>query len=57
MELRMAKKRGALRAKEKQPEVYEMIERTVGRTMVAPSLATLQEIGPTRAEERAAADA
>jgi len=39
---------------EKQPELHEMIERTVGRTMAAPSLATLQEIGPTRAEERAA---
>ena len=34
------------------PELHAMIERTVGRTMVAPSLATLQEIGPTRAEER-----
>ncbi len=27
---------------------------TVGTVMVAPSLETLQEIGPTRAEERAA---
>jgi hypothetical protein len=39
---------------ERLPAVYAMIERTVGRTMMAPSLATLQEIGPTRAEERAA---
>lgn len=37
---------------EKLPEFYEVYQRTVGRTMVAPSLETLQEIGPTRAEER-----
>ena len=36
---------------EKLPEFYEVYQRTVGRTMVAPSLETLQEIGPTRAEE------
>jgi hypothetical protein len=39
---------------EKLPALYAMIDRTVGRTMMAPSLTTLQEIGPTRAEERAA---
>jgi len=39
------------------PELHAMIERTVGRTMVAPSLATLQEIGPTRPEEQAMRDA
>ncbi len=44
----------AAELEEKLPEAYAMIERTVGRTMVPPSLATLQEIGPTRAEERAA---
>ncbi len=37
---------------EKLPEFYEVYQRTVGRTMVAPSLETLREIGPTRAEER-----
>jgi hypothetical protein len=42
---------------EKLPELFAMVERTVGRTMVAPSLATLQAIGPTRAEERAEEDA
>jgi hypothetical protein len=42
--------------KEKMPALNEMIERTVGTVMVAPSLETLQEIGPTRAEERAAGD-
>lgn len=35
----------------KMPELYAMVERTVGRTMVAPSLETLRAIGPTRAEE------
>lgn len=38
--------------REKLPEFYQVYERTVGRTMVAPSRETLQEIGPTRAEER-----
>ncbi len=37
--------------REKLPEFYEVYQRTVGRTMVAPSLETLREIGPTRAEE------
>jgi hypothetical protein len=37
--------------KAKLPEFYEAYERTVGRTMVAPSLETLADIGPTRAEE------
>ena len=37
--------------KEKLPELYAAYERTVGRTMVAPSLETLASIGPTRAEE------
>ena len=36
---------------EKLPELYAVYQRTVGRTMVAPSLETLREIGPTRAEE------
>lgn len=40
--------------KSKLPELYEAYERTVGRTMAPPSLATLREIGPTRAEEREA---
>ena len=39
----------------KLPELYEMFERTVATVMVAPSLETLQEIGPTRAEGRAEA--
>jgi len=34
------------------PQFYEVYERTVGRTMVTPSLETLRSIGPTRAEER-----
>lgn len=37
---------------EKLPEMYAAYEETAARVMVAPSLATLQEIGPTRAEER-----
>lgn len=44
----------AAELKEKMPALYEMIERTVATVMVAPSLETLQQIGPTRAEERAA---
>lgn len=40
--------------RDKQPELYAMIERTVGRTMVPPSVSTLEAIGPTRAEERGA---
>ncbi len=39
---------------EKMPALHEMIERTVGTVMVAPTLETLQKIGPTRAEEREA---
>ena len=39
---------------EKMPALYDMIDRTVATIMVAPSLETLREIGPTRAEERAA---
>ncbi len=38
----------------KMPALYDMIERTVATVMVAPSLGTLQQIGPTRAEEREA---
>jgi len=37
--------------KAKMPDLYDMIERTVGTVMAAPSLETLQKIGPTRAEE------
>ena len=37
--------------KAKLPDFYAVYERTAGKTMAAPSLATLQEIGPTRAEE------
>ena len=37
--------------KSKLPEFYEVYQRTVGRTMVAPSLATLEDIGPKRADE------
>ncbi len=40
--------------REKMPAFNEMIDRTVGTVMVAPSLETLQKFGPTRAEERAA---
>lgn len=40
--------------REKMPALYDMIVRTVGTVMVAPSLETLEAIGPTRAEERAA---
>ena len=36
---------------EKLPEFYEVYEQTVGRVMVPPSLTTLAEFGPTRAEE------
>ncbi len=36
---------------EKFPEFFEVYEQTVGRVMVAPSLTTLAEFGPTRAEE------
>ena len=46
----------AAELREKQPQVVAMIERTVGRTMAAPSLATLADLGPTRDEERAARD-
>ena len=35
----------------KLPEFYEVFQQTVGRVMVAPSLTTLAEFGPTRAEE------
>ena len=37
--------------KETLPEFFAVYEQTVGRTMVAPSAATLKEIGPTRSEE------
>ena len=43
--------RNAADLEDKLPEFYEVYQRTVGRTMVAPSSETLQEIGPTRAEE------
>jgi hypothetical protein len=43
--------RNAADLQDKLPEFYEVYQRTVGRTMVAPSSETLQEIGPTRAEE------
>jgi len=36
----------------KLPEMYAAYEETAARVMVAPSLETLQEIGPTRTEER-----
>jgi hypothetical protein len=36
---------------EKLPEFFEVFQQTVGRVMVAPSLTTLAEFGPTRAEE------
>jgi len=42
---------------EKMPALHDVIERTVATVMVAPSLETLQQIGPTRAEEREADDA
>jgi len=35
----------------KLPEFYDVFQQTVGRVMVAPSLTTLAEFGPTRAEE------
>ena len=38
--------------RQKLPEMYAAYEETAARVMVAPSLATLREIGPTRAEER-----
>jgi hypothetical protein len=41
----------------KLPELYDMFERTVATVMIAPSLETLQEVGPTRAEEREEAGA
>ena len=41
--------RDDLRAK--LPEMDALMVRTVDRIMVAPSRATLEEIGPTRAEE------
>jgi len=37
--------------KAKLPEFYAVYERTAARTMAAPSLQTLRDIGPTRAEE------
>ena len=40
--------------KEKLPDLWAMVDETVGRTMAAPTRETLQAIGPTRAEERAA---
>jgi hypothetical protein len=46
----------AAELKEKMPALSDMIERTVATVMVAPSLETLQQIGPTRAEEREARD-
>jgi len=36
---------------ENMPELWEMYERTAATVMVAPSLETLQAIGPTKAEE------
>ena len=38
--------------RQKLPSMYAAYEETAARVMVAPSLATLAEIGPTRAEER-----
>ena len=38
--------------REELPEMYAAYENTAARVMVAPSLSTLKEIGPTRAEER-----
>jgi len=37
--------------RENMPELWAMYERTAARVMVAPSLETLQAIGPTRAQE------
>lgn len=37
--------------KAKLPEIEALIEQTVDQVMVAPSLRTLAEIGPTRSEE------
>ena len=39
--------------RQKFPAMYEVYERTAGRVMVSPSVLTLQEIGPTWAEEKA----
>jgi hypothetical protein len=39
--------------RQKLPAMYDAYERTAARVMVAPSLSTLKEIGPTRAEEAA----
>lgn len=39
--------------REKLPSMYAAYEETVARVMVAPSMATLAEIGPMRSEERA----
>ncbi len=39
--------------REKLPALYEAYERTAARVMVAPSIETLMEIGPTWAEEKA----
>ena len=38
--------------RQKLPSMYAAYEETAARVMVAPSLATLAEIGPTRAEEQ-----
>ncbi len=38
--------------RQKLPEMYAAYEETAARVMVAPSLETLEEIGPSRAEER-----
>ena len=38
--------------REKLPGMYAAYEKTAARVMVAPSLSTLREIGPTRAQER-----
>lgn len=44
----------AAELKEKLPDLYDMLDRTVATVMAPPSIATLQEIGPTTREERAA---
>lgn len=43
--------RNAAELRTKLPDFYRVYEQTVERVMVPPSLATLAEIGPTRAEE------
>lgn len=43
----------AAQLKAEMPDLVAVIERTVGKTLVASSRATLEKLGPTRARERA----